>query len=242
MTQPLDNRREFVKTSAAFVAGAAAVPYFYTAQRTLAGGARSKNDRLKVGLLGAGGMGVGNMHAARDWCDVVAICDVDFNQTRRANKDLSNYRAATYHDYRDLLERDDLDAIHIATPDHWHTKPLVEAMLAGHDVYCEKPLTLTIDEGKLLRKIVNKTGRILQVGTQQRSTFNLFVKAIALVAEGRVGKIKKLQAAIGPGPQSPALPVAEVPQTLDWQRWIGPAPMADYRFLQETYEEKNSHQ
>jgi predicted dehydrogenase len=240
MTQPFDNRREFVKTSAGLMAGAAIVPYFFSGPRALGGEVKSKNDRLKLGLIGAGGMGLGNMNAAQNWCDVVAICDVDFDRVSRANKSFGKYRADTYHDYRALLERDDLDAIHIATPDHWHTKSLVEAMLAGHDVYCEKPLTLTIDEGKLLRKVVKETGRIVQVGTQQRSTFNLFVKAIAMVAEGRVGKIKKLQAAIGPAPQSAAIPVAEVPGTFDWERWIGPAPMTDYRFLRESYQDKKS--
>jgi predicted dehydrogenase len=123
--------------------------------------------------------------------------------------------------------------IHVATPDHWHTKPVVEAMLAGKDVYCEKPLTLTIDEGKLIRKVQKETGRILQVGTQQRSTFGLFVKAMAIVAEGRIGKIKRVQAAIGGAPASPAIRQAASPAKLDWDRWLGPAPVAEYRFMQE---------
>ena len=105
-----------------------------------------------------------------------------------------------------MLERKDIDVIHVATPDHWHTKPVIEAMLAGKDVYCEKPLTLTIDEGKLIRKVQKQTGRIVQVGTQQRSAFKLFVTAMALVAEGRLGRIKRVQAAIGAAPSSPAIP------------------------------------
>ena len=104
-------------------------------------------------------------------------------------------------------------------------------MLAGKDVYCEKPLTLTIDEGKLIRKIQKQTGRIVQVGTQQRSTFQLFAKAMALVEQGRLGKIKRIQGAIGGAPASPAIPVADVPESLDWDRWLGPAPKVDYRFL-----------
>ena len=102
-------------------------------------------------------------------------------------------------------------------------------MLAGKDVYCEKPLTLTIDEGKLIRQVQKETGRIVQVGTQQRSTFHLFAKAIAIVNEGRLGKIKRIQCAIGGAPSSPAIPVAEVPKDLDWDRWLGPAPAVDYR-------------
>ena len=229
MIKPSENRREFVKTSAALVAGAAAVPYFFSAQRTLADETKSKNDRFRVGLIGAGGMGMGNMFAVRQWADIVAIADVDSDHADKANQQLSDGKADVYGDYRAILERDDLDALHIATPDHWHTKPLVEAVLAGHDVYCEKPLTLTIDEGKLIRKVVKQTGRIVQVGTQQRSTFNFFVKALALVAEDRLGKIKRLQAAIGPGAKSPTIPVVEVPRSLDWERWLGPAPLAEYR-------------
>ena len=90
---------------------------------------------------------------------------------------------------------------------------------------CEKPLTLTIDEGKLLRKVVKQTGRIVQVGTQQRSTYQLFVKAVAMVAEGRVGKIKRIQVAIGGAPSSPQVPVAEVPKNLDWDRLARPSAL-----------------
>ncbi|MEM0924800.1 MAG: gfo/Idh/MocA family oxidoreductase, partial [Planctomycetota bacterium] len=102
---------------------------------------------------------------------------------------------------------------------------------AGKDVYCEKPLTLTIDEGKLIRKVQKETGCVVQVGTQQRSTFNLFVKAMAIVADGRLGKIKQVQAAIGGAPSSPSIPLADVPAGFDWDRWIGPAPFAEYRNL-----------
>ena len=144
---------------------------------------------------------------------------------------MSGGKAEVFEDYRTILDRDDIDVIHVATPDHWHTKPLIEAMLAGKDVYCEKPLTLTIDEGKLIRKVQKETGRIVQVGTQQRSTFPLFVTAMAIVAEGRVGKIKRVQAAIGGAPSSPAIPVVDVPQELNWDRWLGPVPKVDYRYL-----------
>jgi predicted dehydrogenase len=226
----LETRRGFLSTCAATAAGA--VPYFPWRTRTLADETRSAGDRFAVGLIGAGGMGVGNMKAAAKWIDVVAIADIDSGRRERASADLAGGKAAVYDDYRRILERNDIDVIHIATPDHWHTKPLVEAMLAGKDVYCEKPLTLTIDEGKLIRKIQRETGRVVQVGTQQRSTFDKFVKAMALVAEGRLGRITSVQAAIGPAPTSPSIPVAEVPTGLDWDRWLGPAPAVDYRFFQ----------
>lgn len=221
------NRRDFAKTATGLAVGAA-VPYFFSSTSALAA-AISKNDRPRLGLIGAGGMGMGNMKAARDMCDVVAIADVDWGRAGRANESLGKFKADVYHDYRAMLDRDDIDVLHVATPDHWHTKPVIEGLLAGKDIYCEKPLTLTVDEGKLIRDTVEKTGRILQVGTQQRSTFHLFAKAIAMVAEGRVGKIKKLTAAIGGAPTSPELPVADVPKELNWERWLGPAPLVDYR-------------
>ncbi|MEM9585684.1 MAG: Gfo/Idh/MocA family oxidoreductase [Planctomycetota bacterium] len=222
------DRRDFLKTTAA-ASAAASVPYFFSQSRTLADDIKSKNDRMTIGIIGCGGMAKGNMRAAKDWVDVVAISDVDAKRAEEGNEQLASGKADVYEDYRQILSRDDIDVIHVATPDHWHTKPLIEAMLAGKDVYCEKPLTLTIDEGKLIRKVQKQTGRVVQVGTQQRSTFDKFVTAMALVAEGRVGTIRRLEVVIGGAPTSPAIPVAEVPENLNWDRWLGPAPAVDYR-------------
>lgn len=222
-----NSRRKFLQVSAA----AASVPYFYSSPRTLAQETASANDRMSIGVIGAGGMANGNMGAAKQWVNVVAIADVDSDRADSSNQRMSGGKADVYEDYRHILDRDDIDCLHIATPDHWHTKPLVEAMRAGKDVYCEKPLTLTIDEGKLIRKVQKETGRIVQVGTQQRSTFNLFVKAMALVNEGRLGKIKSVSVAIGGAPASPEIPVVDVPKNLNWDRWLGPAPATDYRNL-----------
>ena len=230
MLKQTSNRRSFLKSSVGAVA-AASVPYFFSTSKTLAAESTANKDRVPIGLIGAGGMGCGNMRSAARYLNVVAIADVDAGRRDRANADLSGGKADVYEDYRKILERDDIGVLHIATPDHWHTKPLIEAMLAGKDVYCEKPLTLTIDEGKLIRKVQQETGRIVQVGTQQRSTFNLFVKAMAIVQAGRLGKITRLQAAIGGGPSSPAIPAAPVPTDLNWDRWLGPTPAVDYRFL-----------
>ncbi len=231
------DRRNFIKTTAA-ASAAVSVPYFFSQPQTLA--QESKNDRFRIGLIGAGGMGMGNMNSAKDFVDVVAIADVDSGRLAAANEKLSGGKADTYEDYRKVIERKDLDGIHIATPDHWHSKPLIEAMLAGKDVYCEKPLTLTIDEGKKIREVQKQTGRIIQVGTQQRSTFDKFVKALAIVAEGRVGKIKRIEASIGGAPACSEIPVAEVPSGLNWERWLGPAPMVDYR-LSENKKNTNGH-
>jgi len=226
-----NDRRQFLKSTSGAATAAAFVPYFFSSKPTYAFATGSKNDRAKLGLIGAGGMGVNNCKSAQDMIDVVAICDVDKSRLSRANKDLSGGKADVYEDYREMLDRDDIDVLHIATPDHWHTKPLIEAMYAGKDVYCEKPLTLTIDEGKLIRKVQKETGRIVQVGTQQRSTFNRFVKAMAIVADGRIGKIKKLQASIGGAAESPEIPIAKAPENLNWDRWLGPAPATEYREL-----------
>ena len=220
------DRRLFLK-SAAGAGLAASIPYYFSDSTTFA--SEFENDRIPIGLIGAGGMGVGNIDSAKEWVNLVAIADADEGRAGKANRKFSEGKADVYKDYRHILDRDDIKTVHIATPDHWHTKPLIEAMLAGKDVYCEKPLTLTIDEGKLIRKVQKETGRIVQVGTQQRSTFNLFAKAIAIVNEGRLGKIKRIQCAIGGAPSSPAIPVAEVPKDLDWDRWLGPAPAVDYR-------------
>ncbi len=226
-----NDRRQFLKTTSQAAATTAFVPYFFSSKPAYAFSTGSKNDRAALGLIGAGGMGMGNCRSAAGMIDVVAICDVDKGRMNQANQVLSKGKADLYEDYREMLSRDDIDVLHIATPDHWHAKPLIEAMYAGKDVYCEKPLTLTIDEGKWIRKVQKETGRIVQVGTQQRSTFQLFTKAMAIVADGRLGKIKKVQAAIGGAPASPAIPVADIPANLNWDRWLGPAPAVDFRKL-----------
>ncbi|MEO0530629.1 MAG: Gfo/Idh/MocA family oxidoreductase, partial [Planctomycetota bacterium] len=229
------SRRDVLKRSAA--AGAAlVVPYFFSTPRSF--GEELASDKVNIGLIGAGGMGRGNLRSVKEWINLVAVADVDSRHCEGAKQEFGG-KADTYSDYRKILDRSDINVLHIATPDHWHAKPLIEAMLAGKDVYCEKPLTLTIDEGKLIRKVQKETGRIVQVGTQQRSTFDLFVKAMALVAEGRVGKIQKIEARIDGAPSSPAIPVVSPPAEFDWERWLGPAPEVEYRFLHRERSEDN---
>jgi predicted dehydrogenase len=225
-------RRGFL-ASCGTTAAAGAVPYFFSTPRTLGDETKAKNDRVALGLIGSGSIANANIGVAKDWIDLVAIADADADRAEKFNAKFADGKAAIHSDYRKILERKDIDVVHVATPDHWHTKPVVEAMLAGKDVYCEKPLTLTVDEGKLIRKIQKQTGRIVQVGTQQRSDFQRFVTAMALVAEGRLGRITKVQAAIGGSPSSPSIPVAAVPKRLDWDRWLGPAPATEYRFLND---------
>ncbi|MEM9645737.1 MAG: Gfo/Idh/MocA family oxidoreductase [Planctomycetota bacterium] len=223
-------RRDFLKATVAS-AVAASVPYHFSAVASLSDEIKSKNDRLNVGVIGCGGIARANMNASKSWLDIVAVADVDQGRREEFSNRLAGGKAALAEDYRDVISREDVDVVHVATPDHWHTKPLVEAMLAGKDVYCEKPLTLTIDEGKLIRKVQKETGRVVQVGTMQRSQFDTFVKALAIVNEGRLGRIKQVQAAIGSAPASPRVPVAKVPVGLNWDRWLGPAPKVDYRYM-----------
>ena len=196
-----------------------------TAPRAL----QAKNDRIRMGLIGCGRQGHNSIRFTTDWFDVVAVADVDRRRRERSRELLTGGKATAYADYRELLDRNDIDVVYIATPDHWHTKQLIESLRSGRDAYCEKPLTLTVDEGRLIKEVLNETGRVVQVGTQQRSMFDQFVKAIAIIADGRIGKLKSISAQIDGGPKSPALPASEVPDGLDWDMWLGPAPEAPYR-------------
>jgi predicted dehydrogenase len=135
--------------------------------------------------------------------------------------------ATGYKDFRELLDRKDVNAVTIATPDHWHTLVALEALRKGKDVYCEKPLTLTIDEGKLLVKTVRDTGRVFQVGSQQRSDAR-FRLACQLVRNGRIGKLTKVETRIGDNPRGGPFPVVAPPKELDWDFWQGPTPKVEY--------------
>ena len=224
----MSNRRRFLKQAAAI----STMPLVSASERAFAK-STNRNSRLQYALIGAGGNGTRTAPVAQQHVDMVAICDVDTRHLERGNELLAKGKADTYRDYREVLGRDDIDVVQISTPDHWHTKILVEAMLAGKDAYCEKPLTLTIDEGKLIRGIQKQTGRVVQVGTQQRSSFNLFNKALAMIADGRLGKLTKVTTHIGSGGWSPEIPLADVPKELDWDRWLGPSPEMPYRYLDD---------
>jgi len=223
------SRRNFLKQTAA-VSAASFIPYQFATTNTL-GKSRFKNERLRFALIGVGGNGTRTAPVGKQFADLAALCDVDSDHLAHGNKLLCDGKAGLYSDYREILARDDIDVVQISTPDHWHTKILVEAMLAGKDAYCEKPLTLTIDEGKLIRRVQEETGRVVQVGTQQRSSFNYFNKALAIIADGRLGKLKKLTVGIDAGGWSPEIPVAAVPKSLDWDRWLGPTPEMEFRYL-----------
>lgn len=200
-------------------------------------GYQSPNDRPVFATIGLRNQGWAITSKSFKFADFAALADVDSNVLEanvEKTKKKQTKKPDAYKDYRKVLDRKDIDAVMIATPDHWHTKIAVEAMYAGKDVYCEKPLTLTIDEGKLIEKVVKETGRVFQVGTMQRSeSAQRFLQAVALVRDGRIGTVKKVTCGINGMSASPAIPVAPVPKELDWELWLGPAPKVDYRALPE---------
>lgn len=186
----------------------------------------SANEAIGVGAIGVGGRGSGIGHEAARFGVMLACADVD---KTHAEKFAARYegRCAVFTDYRKLLDRKDIQVVTIGTPDHWHTKIAVEAMLAGKDVYCEKPLTLTIDEGKILRRVVAQTKRVFQVGTQQRSD-RRFLQAVAMARSGRLGTPLKATCSIGAGPKGGPFPTSDPPPELDWDFWLGQAPLVPY--------------
>ena len=220
------SRRQFLSHSAVITGGALATPYIFT---TASAQEAAASDRPVIALIGCGGQGRWIMRSAQQHADVAALCDVDLRHAEEARR-IAGEKADTTDDYRRILDRKDIDAVLIATPDHWHTKIAIEAMQAGKDVYCEKPLTLTIDEGKKICQAVKQTKRVFQVGTQQRSDFDqLFLKAIALIRNGRLGKVDRVSCAIGGADRSGPIPVVSPPPELNWERWLGQAPMVEFR-------------
>ncbi|MCE2785745.1 MAG: Gfo/Idh/MocA family oxidoreductase [Pirellula sp.] len=200
-------------------------------------GYQSPNDRPVFATIGLRNQGWAITSKSFKFANFAALADVDSkvleDNVGKVQK-AQGHKPDAYKDYRKILDRKDIDAVMIATPDHWHTKIAVEAMLAGKDVYCEKPLTLTIDEGKLIERIVKQTGRVFQVGTMQRTEFNnQFLMAVALVQHGRIGKVKKVTCGIDAMEASPMIPETAVPEGLDYDFWLGPAPSVAYRALPE---------
>jgi predicted dehydrogenase len=189
------------------------------------------NDKIVMGAIGIGspqsrGRAIAN-DARRDKSVLyVAACDVDSNHLANAIQQFGPDTKG-YDDFRQLLDRKDINAVTIATPEHWHTLCALEAMRKGKDVYCEKPLTLTIDEGKALVKVAKETNRIFQVGSQQRSD-GRFRLAAELVRNGRIGKLVRLETRIGTNPKAGPFKVEEAPKNLNWDMWLGPTPKVDY--------------
>ncbi len=221
------SRRRFLQQTATLSAVASAC--WMTGTRGALARFQAANDRPHIGVIGMGGRGTGIAEEAKQFGEIVAVCDVDRKHAEAAQARYGG-TPEIYGDYRQLLDRQDIDVVLNATPDHWHTAINVAACQAGKDVYAEKPLTLTIDEGKILRRVVEQTGRIVQVGTQQRSE-KWFQTAIELVRNGRVGTLNEVIVTL-PFWSTKGGPFASsaVPDELDWDFYQGQAPAHDYCF------------
>ena len=226
MPHTRQTRRKFLKTSAGILAAGAMTPYVFTADAEERAKPRSKNDRFGIGAVGMKYQGSVIAEKAVAHGDVVAICDVDRVIAEKAREDFGG-KADLYEDYREMLERDDVDVVTIGTPDHWHTAIVLAACRAGKDVYCEKPLTLTIDEGKLMCKVVKETGRVLQVGSWQRSDHR-FRLACELVRAGRIGKLQKVTVVLGKNKTGGPFQIEQPPAHLNWDFWQGQTPAVPY--------------
>ena len=217
---PRFDRRQAMK-----VAALSGIPAWQATQ-LMADEPKKAGEKPKIALIGCGGMGKGDARNAARFGTVVAVCDVDSNRVAEAAK--QNNNAKQYTDFRKLLDTEkDVAVVINATPDHWHTLVNLAAIKAGKDVYSEKPLTLTIDEGKRVVAAVKANQRVLQTGSQQRSD-KLFRQACLLVRSGRLGKIHTVTSAIPAGLRGGPFKSVEVPSGLDWDMWQGQAPATGY--------------
>ncbi len=232
--QHASSRRQFAKISAAAIAAPFILPSRVWSAET------APSERLTLGFIGMGKMNGGHLSGflGRKEVQIVAVCDVDTNRRENAKKkveeryakdqDASFKGCEAYSDFRKLLDRKDIDAVVIATPDHWHAYIAIAALNAGKDVYCEKPLTHNIHEALALVDAVRKTNKILQTGSQQRSNNQEFRVACELVRNGVLGKIQRVETAFGAPAKPNAYPEEPMEPGLDWDMWCGPGPLAPY--------------
>ncbi len=230
------HRRSFLKGAAA-AAGALSVPLPIASHARGADPATAPSNKITIGCIGVGGMGTGNMKVflGLPGCRVVAVCDAYEDRRQRAKQSVDeryeDNACAMYADYRELLARKDIDAVMIAPQDHWHALVVTAAVKAGKDMYCEKPLGVSFEEGKIMRDAVRGAKRVFQTGTWQRSQ-GKFQHACRLARNGYLGKIHTVEVA-APGPSyrpsyKGPLDPQPVPKGFDWEMWRGPAPAKPY--------------
>ena len=234
-TEPRDSRREFLRRSATTAAaGGIGFAFPTIIPRHVLGGpdGPAANDKIRVGFIGVGNQGKANLKAILKQKDaeVASVCEVDKARLAeaRALAEAGGKPCSAHADYRRLLDDKSIDAVLITTPDHWHALTTIDACAASKDVYCEKPLGLTVAEGKAMVEAARKAKRIVQTGSQQRSD-DRFRLACELVRSGRLGKIKSVRTNL---PKvnfaGPAVPDAAPPPELDYLTWLGPAPDRPY--------------
>lgn len=229
MSQPSTTRRDFLKATT-LAAAAGSLPCFPWSETAFAN--QTPNARPRIGCIGVGSMGTGDARGHAGFGDILAVCDVDSKHADRARNDgrIGKGKADAYGDYRKVLDRDDIDVVSVVTPDHWHVKIAIEALEAGKHVFCQKPLTLTLEENQLIRNACDKhKNLVFFIGTQQRSTRDKFLRAVNMVQKGLLGDIKHITVGINGSPTGGPFPVAKVPDNLDWEMWQGQAPEKAYR-------------
>lgn len=229
------NRRDFLKQSATVAAGTLILPQLIPSTALGLGGKLAPSDRIVMGCIGVGGQGTNNLRSFLWSKEVqfVAVCDVDTNHSDNAkgiiDKINKNSDCRTYGDYREFLEKEKIDAVSIALPDHWHGLIYSAAANKKLDIYGEKPLARTIQDGRAIVSAVKKNNVVWQTGSWQRSG-KMYRRAAELAINGRVGKITHVEVGLPDGDSMIGTPpVMEVPAGLNWDMWLGPAPKVPYR-------------
>ncbi|MEJ2705603.1 MAG: Gfo/Idh/MocA family oxidoreductase, partial [Sedimentisphaerales bacterium] len=226
-------RRTLLRGATGFVASTIAVPYIVPSSALGGGGSLTPSERLTMGAIGLGGQG---MHNLKNFltCDdlrVVAVCDVDTNHRTTAkqtvDKAYGNGDCAAYNDFREILARADIDTVLIATPDHWHAILSIQAAKAGKDIYCEKPISLTVAEGRTVADTMKRLGTVYQSGTQRRSNA-CFRFGVDIARSGMLGRLRTLHCYYHNGPTCPPQKTEPVPKGFDYDMWLGPAPFEPY--------------
>jgi len=217
------SRRQFLKRGAQAAAASFAAPYFVPAGVLAAGGRTGANDRIQIGCIGAGRRAREVMHLPPD-ARIVAVSDV---YLKRMDEFAKGSPLKKYQDYRKLLESKDVDAVVVTTPDHWHAQNSIHACQAGKDVYCEKPMSLTVREGRAMVEAARQHKRVFQTGSQQRSMEECRL-GCELVRNGRIGKIQTVHVDNYPSPWEPNFPEQPVPEGLNWDMWLGQTPVRPY--------------
>jgi predicted dehydrogenase len=226
------SRRRFLKQSAA-LAGLAGLPLFAPASALGRAGTVAPSDRAVLGCIGLGIQGLGNMRTFRGNPEVQVrlVCDVHETQRLRAKQDVDqfydNKDCIACKDFREVMDRKEIDAVQITVPDHWHTLVAMEAIRRGKHMYCEKPVGWSVRAAQVLRRAVKESKVVFQFGTQQRSD-GKFRRACELVRNGRIGRLKTILVGVPGSWTCPKQPVEPVPRELDYDLWLGPAPMAPY--------------
>jgi predicted dehydrogenase len=225
------NRRQFVKTASSVVGAFCFIPGKILGKN----GGVAPSNRITMGCIGVGGMGTSNLtnFLGKEEVQVLAVCDVDRDHRNHArdmiNEKYGSQECVTYNDFRELLDRTDLDAVSLAVPDHWHAIPAIMAARKGLDIYAEKPLAYTIAEGRAIVDAVKRYGTVWQTGSWQRSQRN-FRFASELVRNGRIGKVHTVRVGLPAGNSinKGATKPCDPPEGFDYDMWLGPAPWAPY--------------